>query len=189
MSLRFWFTCWLRRLFRRPGKPYGRTPHPAAPTPTGSPYAHAGRGGTCPRDRRNRELCGPHLPCPHRRFRRGSAVPTYWTAQHPCPASPYAPYFASRTPLNRLVGYGAMLMESFVAIMALIAVSPNCASRTALVSTAFESLSRLSVRRHSGHAHNQRPNYVAPPHVTLTCGFLRYGDTNTSPPTAWKWCR
>ncbi|GAA4148689.1 hypothetical protein GCM10022285_57070 [Streptomyces tunisiensis] len=35
--------------------------------------------------------------------------------------------------------------------------------------------------RHGGRTHSRPPNYGAPPHVRLTCGFLRCGDTQTSP--------
>ncbi|MEV7001023.1 phosphopantetheine-binding protein [Streptomyces sp. NPDC093982] len=50
-----------------------------------------------------------------------------------------------------------------------------------------EPLSHRSASGHGGLTHSQAPNYVAPPHVRLTCAFLPCADTCPSPPHTRKW--
>ena len=40
---------------------------------------------------------------------------------------------------------------------------------------------RVATAGHGGRAHTAQPNYGVPPHTTLTCVFLRCGDTESSP--------
>jgi hypothetical protein len=59
---------------------------------------------------------------------------------------------------------------------------PNRASQAPLVPTPSGPPKRPLAGTHGDCAHSSPPNYGVPPHTPLTCTFLRYGDTQPSPP-------